>query len=58
MHSSTITDAESGEVICIICGTVVSDKAVEIGQERRACTPTNENSTLFLGIFYISLVSK
>ena len=38
MHSSTITDYESGEVICISCGTVVSDKAVEIAPEWRAFT--------------------
>ena len=28
-----VTDAESGEVICISCGTVVSDKAIEIGPD-------------------------
>ena len=49
MHSSTITDAQSGKVICIICGTVVSDKAVEIGQERRAFT-NGELSSSRVGI--------
>ncbi len=38
MHTSTITDADSGEVICITCGTVVSDKAIEIGPEWRSFT--------------------
>lgn len=38
VHSSTITDADSGEVICITCGTVVSDKAIEIGPEWRSFT--------------------
>ena len=38
MHSRTVTDAESGEVICIIRGTVVSDKAIEIGPEWRSFT--------------------
>jgi transcription initiation factor TFIIIB Brf1 subunit/transcription initiation factor TFIIB len=33
VHTSTITDADSGEVICITCGAVVSDKAIEIGPE-------------------------
>jgi transcription initiation factor TFIIB len=45
MHSSTITDAESGEVICIICGTVVSDKAVEIGPEWRPYTKGEQSSS-------------
>ena len=49
MHSSTITDAQSGKVICIICGTVVSDKAVEIGPERRAFT-NGELSSSRVGI--------
>lgn len=44
-HSSTITDAESGEVICIICGTVVSDKAVEIGPEWRPYTKGEQSSS-------------
>ena len=35
-HTSTITDADSGEVICITCGAVVSDKA--IGPEWRSFT--------------------
>lgn len=38
VHTSTITDADSGEVICITCGTVVSDKAIEIGPEWRSFT--------------------
>ena len=38
MHSGTIADVESGEVICINCGTVVSDKALERGPEWRAFT--------------------
>jgi transcription initiation factor TFIIB len=38
VHSSTITDADSGEVICITCGMVVSDKAIEIGPEWRSFT--------------------
>jgi transcription initiation factor TFIIB len=49
MHSSTITDAESGEVICTICATVVSDKTVEIGPERRAFT-NGELSSSRVGI--------
>ena len=38
VHTSTITDADSGEVICITCGAVVSDKAIEIGPEWRSFT--------------------
>ena len=38
VHISTITDADSGEVICITCGAVVSDKAIEIGPEWRSFT--------------------
>ena len=38
VHTSTITDADSGEVICITCGTVVSDKEIEIGPEWRSFT--------------------
>lgn len=38
VHSSTITDADSGEVICITCGMVVSDKAIEMGSEWRSFT--------------------
>jgi transcription initiation factor TFIIB len=45
MHSITIIDPESGEVICNICGTVVSDKAVEIGPERRVFTNGELNSS-------------
>jgi transcription initiation factor TFIIB len=44
MHSITIIDPESGEVICNICGTVVSDKAVEIGPGRRVFTNGELNS--------------
>ena len=43
MHSSIITDAESGEVICIICGTVISDKAV--GLEWRPYTKGEQSSS-------------
>lgn len=43
MHSSIITDAESGEVICIICGTVISDKAV--GPEWRTFTKGEQCSS-------------
>jgi transcription initiation factor TFIIB len=43
MHSSIITDAESGEVICIICGTVVSDKTV--GPEWRTFTKGEQCSS-------------
>jgi transcription initiation factor TFIIB len=38
VHTSTITDADSGEVICITCCAVVSDKAIEIGPEWRSFT--------------------
>lgn len=38
VHTSTITDADSGEVICITCGMVVSDKAIEMGPEWRSFT--------------------
>ena len=44
MHTSTITDADSGEVICITCGAVVSDKAIEIGPEW--CFFTNSGVSL------------
>ena len=37
-HSRTVTDAESGEVVCISCGAVISDKAIEIGPEWHAFT--------------------
>jgi transcription initiation factor TFIIB len=43
-HTSTITDADSGEVICITCGAVVSDKAIEIGPEW--CFFTNSGISL------------
>jgi transcription initiation factor TFIIB len=43
-HTSTITDADSGEVICITCGAVVSDKAIEIGPEW--CFFTNSGVSL------------
>jgi transcription initiation factor TFIIB len=43
-HPSTITDAEVGEVICISCGMVVSDKAIEIGPEWSAFTNDKLNS--------------
>jgi transcription initiation factor TFIIB len=33
-HSFTLTDTVAGEVICIDCGTVVSDRAMETCQER------------------------
>lgn len=45
VHTSTITDAESGEVICISCGIVVSDKSVEIRPEWRAFTSGKQNSS-------------
>jgi transcription initiation factor TFIIB len=44
VHTSTITDADSGEVICITCGAVVSDKAIEIGPEW--CFFTNSGVSL------------
>ncbi len=33
MHSSTITDAESGEVICVDCGIVILDKIEDMSPE-------------------------
>jgi transcription initiation factor TFIIB len=48
VHTSTITDADSGEVICITCGTVVSDKAIEIGPEWRSFT--NSGVSLRVGM--------
>jgi transcription initiation factor TFIIB len=44
MHSSTITDAESGEVICVDCGIVISDKIEDISPEWRTFAKDQRDS--------------
>ncbi len=49
-HSSTITDAESGEVICIDCGIVILDKIEDISLEWRTFAKDQLNSRSRAGL--------
>jgi transcription initiation factor TFIIB len=49
-NSYTLTDPTTGEVICIDCGTVVSDRTLETGPEWRAFTDDELNPRSRVGM--------
>ena len=49
-NEKTITDSESGEIICVKCGRVISDKLQEIGPEWRTFSTDETEAMTRTGI--------